>query len=522
MSIFLSHSYEDFVPFVRSLAEGLRKHNLKIVTLNRETSSDIPNPFEKVTEALKECKLAVIVASPRYFESRWCKAEIGAIWNLHIRGVLKLFVIRYDMSEAELDISAPLFARQHVIDANNPESLIIDLLLEAGSQKIERNKPHGPVPIILSGCGNWAQNRTVIPLLQRSPDLFKVIAVSDLEDDEHEFDEIVLPKFENIASNFNEIKFYNHLPAALEAFKDQVKEQPISVAINTPNRFHDSLSTVALHNGFDVYAERPINRKGEKLPLLLRRAREKNLYLYTGTQRRAEDSFSYLRHVVGSGDRFGKLRSIFCLLRSGRRPEGWRTVFSLAGGGVIMDEGYHLLDASLWIAMASQPSLAALTENDLKGYVVTKDFITDKIESSASGKVNLGDVDLEFSFTYRVPKNSILEFIEILDHQGTCVRLMRNQTSRDSTPGWILHQSAEGEIFREGYVFRHNGQFHFDKSSSRSFADNTAPLRQFLSKVGSGFYDPDEQLIVGENECDARFVAATQELIKGIYKLSLK
>ena len=519
--IFVSHSHKDYSEFVDGIVRSLRDQKVVVSVVN-STSNSRQEAYSAVTEALKGCDTAVVVASPRYFESDWCRSEIGALWTLRLAGRLRLLVIRHDMSERELFSVQPLFAGLDTIDSTNPVPLITDWILDADTPKTKRKKSEPPIPVILSGCGYWARERTVLPLLQRSPELFRVVAVTDLEHDEEEYRKVVQPAIQRVIGEekANEVKFFSHLPGALAEFDDNLESGPVAVAINTPNRFHDSLATVALQSGYDVYAERPINRYGEKLPVLLQRAREHKLYLYTGTQRRAEDSFSYLRHAVANRKGFGELRSIRCTLASGRRPVGWRKVFNMAGGGIVMDEGYHLLDAALWVATAAHPTFAAMTQIDVNGYAKASDLISPKIECTAVGALTLDNIDLYFDLSYQVPPGCVHESLELRDADGGRIRLLRDQVKRDSTPGYIIHQLASGEVVHEGYVYKKHGQFHFDLSPEYSSADNTGPLRQFLHKVGSGTYTNDELLEVGENECDARFVSATQELIKGIYRLS--
>lgn len=386
-----------------------------------------------------------------------------------------------------------------------------------------------PIPLILAGCGQWARNRTILPLFQkRNQEMFKIVAVTTLERNEDEFEDTVKMALEEVGAG--DTKFFRRLNQAI----DFLKSEPAAVAVNTPNGLHEELADTALFRDCHVYAERPINRMGDDLPGLLRRAGEKGLYLYTGTQRRLEFPYRYMRMVLQEHKNFGELESIRCTLASGRRCPDWRRNYRLAGGGVVTDEGYHLLDTAIWLTQVCNPGILNLRREDVQGWVKFRykevgDW--ERIETSAFGRVTLpGNVLLQFDLSYAVPEGSVFECLELRDESGGRLRLMRDQVVRSSIrgiraePGRILHQDSKGNVINDGFS-RIDDQrtFHFDRESSESVkADDTRPLLQFLKKVRSGHYEPEETLIAGENDCDARFVLCTQELISGIYMLGDK
>ena len=98
-----------------------------------------------------------------------------------------------------------------------------------------------------------------------------------------------------------------------------------------------------------VYVEKPIVTKEDDLPALVDMADEREVLLFTGTQRRLEDPFKYLLRVVTENYGFGELKRIRCHLAAGHDLKGWRRDPNLAGGGIITDAGYHLLDIAAWL-----------------------------------------------------------------------------------------------------------------------------------------------------------------------------
>ncbi len=387
--------------------------------------------------------------------------------------------------------------------------------------------PDVPIPVILVGCGEWARKRTVLPLLECNPTMFEVVGITGLKYEEKEYRELV--------PVFNKIKvkpppFYNTFLQALRSYHETAHPVgPVAVVINTPNARHHEVAEQALTAGCHVYAERPINRKSVELLTLIDLAAKKRLILYNGVQRRLEAAYKYLFHVIEKKIHFGQLASIRCVLASGHDFHGvddWRRIRTEAGGGVVIDGGYHLLDAATWLVEAACPG-TELSKDNIN--VCSKRFEYKprlEVEVTAVGTVVLPkDIMLYFDLSYSAPKRSVFELIEIRDLDGAKTRILRDQVKRSTEPGRVRHQCND-RLVGDGYVAVDAGEhFSFHDEPQRGMgANNTGPLLQFLRQVTQ--HDPSggpEWKVIrraGENECDARFVSNTQEIVTAIYQTS--
>lgn len=514
-TIFLSHASIDYTDSVAPLAGRLKALGCDVCVLNNLERQG--PPFEAVNEALRACTRACIFISSAYLGSNWCMAEISALWHQYLKRGIPLQVLRVQLSERAVLTRFPLLATLEQLDAATPVQKLAERIIGSSTSSAPRPQNQGPIPVVLAGCGQWAMNRTVLPLLQAEPDLLQVVGVCELIGQKTEYEEVIVPALRAVGADPSQIVYKKALYQLLE----ELPQRPLAVSINTPNSLHDSLASHALEYGCDVFAERPVTDVGTDLPLLIAKARAKQLFFYTGTQRRTEDSYAYLRHAIASRTEFGNLASIRCVLASGRRLQGWRTQHHLSGGGVVLDEGYHLLDASAWLAMASHPILAALNREQVKGFASFRYGQWKDIETSAYGQLRLaGVVDICFDLSYVCPEDSIFEVLDLRDQLGARIRLKRDMSVRNSTPGVIEHQAADGRMIKQGFVHRAHSGFDFAGGPAGASANNSGPLRQFLNKVRSGRYEPYERLELGVNDCDSRFVAVTQELVAAIYSIA--
>lgn len=454
---------------------------------------------------------------------------------------------------------------------------------------------------IACGYGWWARNRTISPFLLENSDVLEIVAITNLHGRKDEYEEIKnelnelnykrkLPKkiyindlveippdiandfsscytrnpesdFYHLSDEFFEIHkrrvldyLYNNRPYLLkpkilvpEYFQElldailKYKSVVQAVIINTPNSLHSDLAELALRKKLNVYAERPINPYKEKLGNLLFLASKNKKLLYSGVQRRLEDTFRYFHYVVKHKIFFNQLKTIKIYLASGRRLKGWRLDKKRAGGGIVTDEGYHLLDAASWVAKAADPDVR-YDHFEIKGNVTFRydpvswlGNIPDNIETSAFGSLHLSnDVDLKFDFSYNAPENSVFEFFEIRDNEGNMVRLLRDLARRTPQPAIITHQLSNGELVAPPFPmkkgdekkeegssldFANDFSIKMDKISFFGQAKTSGPLSQFLANILSEQVYNENTKDFSGIECDANLLVNTDELVKAIYHL---
>lgn len=373
----------------------------------------------------------------------------------------------------------------------------------------------GTIPVILSGFGWWVKNRTVIPLLTQYPKLIKVVAVTSVS--EEEFDQKVKPTFQDngwvvprLVSDFND---------ACSEMRSQV-DKTAAVLVTTPNSLHFSEAKNAIKMGYHVYVERPIVTKNEDLPALVELADQHQVFLFTGTQRRLEDPFQYLRKIVTEHYKFGDLKRIRCRFSARHCLKDWRRVPELSGGGVIVDSGYHLLDIAAWLVEATGTKI-----NESLNGAIHLNFEESPdcgengagivpVETEASGFIELPNgILITLDFSYNAPVNSIYEQIELYDQNFTRVSLTRDQNVRTALPATVTHQLPDGQFIDFETPIGLGIRAEAIRFAGK--AQNTEPLRLFITSVQKGYNN-----ISHKNTLEARNSISVWYLVREIYRLA--
>ncbi len=118
------------------------------------------------------------------------------------------------------------------------------------------------------------------------------------------------------------------------------------VIVATPNNFHKPQVCQALEAGKAVICEKPVAMSSQELEEMMAVA-EKTGSLFTIHQnRRADADFCAMKETVESG-LLGKVFEIESRVTGSRGiPQGWRQ-YAIAGGGMMLDWGVHLIDQLL-------------------------------------------------------------------------------------------------------------------------------------------------------------------------------
>ncbi|MEM0965376.1 MAG: Gfo/Idh/MocA family oxidoreductase [Verrucomicrobiota bacterium] len=126
------------------------------------------------------------------------------------------------------------------------------------------------------------------------------------------------------------------------------------VTIATPSGAHLEPAREAIRAGKHVIVEKPLEITTERIDEMTTAAKEHGVTLAAILNRRFHPAMDLLKSAVKSG-RFGTLTSASAYIKWYRSQDyydsaGWRGTWALDGGGALMNQGIHTIDALLHLA----------------------------------------------------------------------------------------------------------------------------------------------------------------------------
>lgn len=124
-----------------------------------------------------------------------------------------------------------------------------------------------------------------------------------------------------------------------------------AVIICTPNYLNKQLTIKALNAGKHVFCEKPPCFTGKDMEEIRVAEAESGKKLMYGFNHRHHDSVIRMKEIIDSGE-FGKI--LWIRGRYGKSVtedyfNEWRSKKELAGGGILLDQGIHMLDLFLYL-----------------------------------------------------------------------------------------------------------------------------------------------------------------------------
>lgn len=155
----------------------------------------------------------------------------------------------------------------------------------------------------------------------------EVIAIYEKEDFEHD------KKVNDLESIFN---------------NDKIN----TVFICTPNFLNKEYTIKALQHGKNVFCEKPPTLTVEEMNEILAEEAKHSVKLMYGFNHRHHDSVIKIKEIVNSRE-YGKI--LWMRGRYGKNVDesffkNWRAKKELSGGGILIDQGIHMLDLFLYMA----------------------------------------------------------------------------------------------------------------------------------------------------------------------------
>lgn len=173
------------------------------------------------------------------------------------------------------------------------------------------------------------------------------------------------PLLEETAEQFDlgEVPRYTDLEQAVR------DPQIDALAVALPHHLHPWAVDLAVEHQKHLLKEKPLARDIAEAHELARRARSAGIVLHTGVQRRHHSTYQFLRRQLSEREVRSASVEITIAVRSADeadappRPKTWRDDFEKAGGGVLIDLGYHGIDL-LHYLLGPLQLLSCVTEVD--------------------------------------------------------------------------------------------------------------------------------------------------------------
>lgn len=163
---------------------------------------------------------------------------------------------------------------------------------------------------------------------------FRVVGLCDVDQ----------AKAEKLAAKYPVERVYTDWRQMLEA------ERPDVVSICTPNALHEEQVLTALDHGAHVLCEKPLATSAAAAERMFAAARRAGRWLMAAQSHRFTPEAIAAKEIVDSG-RLGHVyyAEAAVLSRLGLPGRGVFHRSALSGGGVLLDNGVHVLDQALWL-----------------------------------------------------------------------------------------------------------------------------------------------------------------------------
>jgi len=164
------------------------------------------------------------------------------------------------------------------------------------------------------------------------------------------------------------------IPKVFADYRKLVREEIDAVCVCTPNKFHAPVSIAALRAGKHVMCEKPLATTKNEVARMLDAAAKAGRLLMGAFSFRYRAEMQALSRFVGGGH-VGKIYyAKACWLRRRGLPGfgSWFTQKELAGGGVLLDVGVHVLDGVLFLM--GMPKAVAVSGQTFLNFRNGKEF----------------------------------------------------------------------------------------------------------------------------------------------------
>jgi predicted dehydrogenase len=134
------------------------------------------------------------------------------------------------------------------------------------------------------------------------------------------------------------------------SFDKFIKQHIDAVFVCTPNAFSPEICIKSMNQGKHVFCEKPPGRNKKDIENIIR-AEKRNIKLMFGFNHRFHPGILMAKTIIDN-KRLGKIigmRGVYGKSGGLNFPKSWRNDIKIAGGGILLDQGIHMLDLFLYL-----------------------------------------------------------------------------------------------------------------------------------------------------------------------------
>lgn len=160
------------------------------------------------------------------------------------------------------------------------------------------------------------------------------------------------------------IERYGQLASYYADFREMLSNEALdAVFISSPHSLHYEQARLALEQGLHVLVEKPLTISSKDTKALIALSNKQKRFLQVSYQRNYYPQHVYARELVKKGA-IGELRGVVSYVtQNWGGVRGWRLNPKLAGGGMFMDTGSHLVASTLWVTGLEPVQVSAFVDN---------------------------------------------------------------------------------------------------------------------------------------------------------------
>jgi predicted dehydrogenase len=236
------------------------------------------------------------------------------------------------------------------------------------------------------------------------------------------------------AKGFEDLQIVPDCRAVLDSGVD-------AVFVCTPNRFTPEVVVAALDAGKHVFCEKPPGRTMDDiLQIMAAERRNPGLVLKFGFNHRYHFGIMEAKKIVDSG-KYGRIlwvRGVYGKAAYSAYPTEWRCDLSLAGGGILLDQGIHMLDLFRYFCGEFSEIKSMCTTAVSDGPLEDNAFALLRTEEGCIGMLHSSSTQWKHRFT-----------LEIYMEDGYVIVDGQPSTSRSFRDEWLI-ESRKGRGFAVG------------------------------------------------------------------------